>query len=73
MDCHPLTYINTSGLASIAAHAKRIQLRLFRISDPVRRVLEIVGLHQMLKIFPDLKSALNDLTASQPVDPQPAI
>lgn len=70
MDCYPLTYINSSGLASIAAHAKRIHLRLFRISEPIRRVLEIVGLFQMLKIFPDLKSALSDLSTPQPVDPK---
>lgn len=61
MDCNPLTYINTSGLASIAAHAKRIQLRLFRVSEPVRRVFQIVGLEQLLRIFPDLRSALDDL------------
>ena len=67
MDCHPLTYINTSGLASIAAHAKRIHLRLFRVSEPVRRVFQIVGLVQLLRIFPDLRSALQDLTTAQPV------
>jgi anti-anti-sigma regulatory factor len=65
MDCNPLTYINTSGLASIAAHAKRIQLRLFRVSDPVRRVFQIVGLVQLLRIFPDLRSALEDLGKPQ--------
>jgi anti-anti-sigma regulatory factor len=65
MDCNPLTYINTSGLASIAAHARRIQLRLFRVSDPVRRVFQIVGLVQMLRIFPDLTSALDDLVTAR--------
>lgn len=64
MDCNPLTYINTSGLASIAAHAKRIQLRLFRVSEPVRRVFQIVGLVQLLRIFPDLRMALDDLNSS---------
>jgi len=69
MDCHPLTYINTSGLASIAAHAKRIQLRLFRVSEPVRRVFQIVGLVQLLRIHADLRSALDDLIAAQPALP----
>jgi anti-anti-sigma regulatory factor len=69
MDCNPLTYINTSGLASIAAHAKRIHLRLFRVSDPVRRVFQIVGLVQLLRIFPDLRSALDDLHTPQPAIP----
>jgi anti-anti-sigma regulatory factor len=63
MDCHPLSYINTAGLASIAAHAKRLHLRLFRISDPVRKVFEIVGLLQLLRVHSSLQSALNDLVA----------
>lgn len=72
MDCNPLAYINTTGLASIAAHAKRIQLRLFRVSDPVRRVFEIVGLAQLLRIFPDLRSALDDLDTTLPPGPASA-
>ena len=69
MDCNPLAYINTSGLASIAAHAKRIRLRLFRVSESVRRVFQIVGLIEMLRIFPDLRSALDDLTVHSPANP----
>jgi anti-anti-sigma regulatory factor len=61
MDCHPLVYINTAGLASIAAHAKRLHLRLFRVSDPVRRVFEIVGLMQLLHVHSTLQSALDHL------------
>jgi anti-anti-sigma regulatory factor len=66
MDCHPLSYINTAGLASIAAHAKRIRLRLFRVSQPVSRVFEIVGLVQLLRIFPSLQTALDDLGHEYP-------
>jgi anti-anti-sigma regulatory factor len=72
MDCNPLTYINTSGLASIAAHAKRIHLRLFRVSEPVRRVFQIVGLVQLLRIFPDLRSALEDLNTPPQAVPAPS-
>ncbi len=61
MDCHAMTYINTAGLASIAGHAKRLHLRLFRVSEPVRRVFEIVGLTQLLRIMPTLQAALDDL------------
>jgi anti-anti-sigma regulatory factor len=68
MDCHPLTYINTAGLASIAAHAQRLHLRLFRISEPVRKVFEIVGLLQMLRVQPSLQSALDDLVAERATD-----
>jgi anti-anti-sigma regulatory factor len=69
MDCSPLAYINTSGLASIAAHAKRIRLRLFRVSESVRRVFQIVGLTEMLRILPDLRSALDDLATHAPATP----
>jgi anti-anti-sigma regulatory factor len=63
MDCHAMTYINTAGLASIAGHAKRLHLRLFRVSEPVRRVFEIVGLTTLLRILPTLQAALGDLDA----------
>jgi anti-anti-sigma factor len=73
MDCNPLTYINTTGLASIAGYAQRIHLRLFRVSDPVRRVFQIVGLEKLLRIFPDMRSALDDLlvTPAQPLPRSP--
>jgi anti-anti-sigma regulatory factor len=69
MDCHPLTYINTAGLASIAAHAKRLHLRLFRISEPVRKVFEIVGLMHMLRVHASLQGALDDLVNERATDP----
>jgi anti-anti-sigma regulatory factor len=68
LDCHALTYINTAGLASIAAHAKRLHLRLFRISDPVRKVFEIVGLLQMLRVHTSLQAALEDLINERATD-----
>jgi anti-anti-sigma factor len=68
MDCHALTYINTAGLASIAAHAKRLHLRLFRISEPVRKVFEIVGLLQMLRVHGTLQSALDSLVSERGTD-----
>ncbi len=68
LDCHPLTYINTAGLASIAAHAKRLHLRLFRISEPVRKVFAIVGLLHMLRVHPTLQAALDDLVAERGTD-----
>jgi anti-anti-sigma regulatory factor len=65
MDCYQLSYINTAGLASIAGHTKRLRLRLFRLSDPLRKVLEIVGLMRVLNVHPTLSSALADLIAEQ--------
>jgi anti-anti-sigma regulatory factor len=69
MDCHTLTYINTSGLASLAAHARRTRLQLFRVSEPVRRVFEIVGLIHLLKIHASLADALAGLEKSYRADP----
>ena len=65
MDCHSLAYINTSGLANLAAHAKRIHLQLFRVSEPVRRVFEIVGLLHLINIHPTMQLALEQLSYDQ--------
>ena len=38
------SYINSTGLAAFAAHAGRLNMRLFRVSDPIAKVFEITGL-----------------------------
>jgi anti-anti-sigma factor len=61
LDGQLLSYINTSGLASLAAHAKRIQLQVCRVSEPVRRVFDIVGLMPMLNVHATMPVALEQL------------
>lgn len=61
MDCVHLTYINSSGLGALASQATRLNMRLFRMSDPVAKVFEITGLTRAVPAYPDLPSALNAL------------
>ena len=61
VDCIHLTYINSTGLAAFAAHATRLNMRLFRISDPISKVFEITGLTRAVPAYQDLPSALGAL------------
>jgi anti-anti-sigma regulatory factor len=56
--CAELTYINTIGLTSIAAHVKRLRLHLFQVPETVFKVFEIVGLSRYLTLLPGLEEAL---------------
>jgi anti-anti-sigma factor len=61
IDCGELIYINSSGLASIASHLKRLRLRLFNVSPTIYNIFELVGLSHILPIHPDLATCLNGL------------
>jgi anti-anti-sigma factor len=58
VDCIHLLYINSTGLAAFAAHAGRLNMRLFRVSDPIAKVFEITGLTRTVPAYQDLPSAL---------------
>lgn len=58
VDCIHLSYINSTGLAAFAAHAGRLNMRLFRITDPIAKVFEITGLTRAVPAYQDLPSAL---------------
>lgn len=59
VDCAPLTYINSSGLAAFAANSR--MLILFRLPPSITKVFELVGLNRMLRILPSLTTALAEL------------
>ena len=61
VDCIHLAYINSTGLAAFAAHATRLNMRLFRVSDPLAKVFEITGLTRAVPAYQDLPSALGAL------------
>ncbi len=61
VDCIHLAYINSTGLAAFAAHAGRLNMRLFRVSDPLSKVFEITGLTRAVPAYQDLPSALGAL------------
>lgn len=61
MDGIHLTYINSSGLAALASHAPRLNLRFFRVSEAIQKVLEITSLTRVVPTYSDLTSALSAL------------
>jgi len=64
MDGIHLTYINSSGLAALAAHSQRLNLRFFRVSEAIQKVLEITSLTRVVPTYADLTSALAALVRS---------
>ena len=56
-----LSYINSAGLAALASNAPRLNLRCFRISEAIGKVLEITSLQKVIPTYPDLTTALSAL------------
>ncbi len=63
LDCAPMQFIATSALAVLGEQHRRLRLHLCRIPTPIRKVLEIVGMDRLLNIHPDMRSALDALSA----------
>ncbi len=57
-DCQRLTYLNTMALASLAGNAERLHLHACRLSDPIRKVFEMVGINNVIGLHADLQNAL---------------
>ena len=69
-DCNQLTYLNSMALASIAGHAERLHIHCCRLSDPVRKVFELVSLHLVVGVHKDLQTALAALVQEYRAKPQ---
>lgn len=59
-----LQYLSSMGVAAFAANAQRLRLRLLRPSEPIVKVLDMVGLRRLIPCFPDLPKACDDLVAT---------
>ncbi|MBC3541039.1 STAS domain-containing protein [Rufibacter sediminis] len=62
IDCEALSYISSAGLGVLISHmgtleARNIHLVLYGMSDHVRNVFELLGLHQIMNIVPSRKDA----------------
>lgn len=62
VDCQELTYIASAGLGVFTSIIqdfadKNIYLALFNMSEKIKNVFEIVGLHNLLNIVSDLEEA----------------
>ena len=58
VDCSGLKYINSSGIGSLLGASSRGAVRLCCVPDAVQRVLEMVGLDQVLEMFDSVDAAI---------------
>jgi anti-sigma B factor antagonist len=64
IDGKRLEYISSAGLGVFMSYLedfqeKNIDFRIFGLSEKVLEVFKILGLHQLMAIFPDKKTALS--------------
>jgi anti-sigma B factor antagonist len=63
IDCEALSYISSAGLGVLISHmgtleARNIPLVLYGMSEQVKNVFELLGLHLIMCIVPTKKDAL---------------
>ncbi|WP_207431960.1 STAS domain-containing protein [Sabulibacter ruber] len=63
VDCEGLKYISSAGLGVLISHlgtleARQISLVLYGMSDHVKNVFELLGLHMIMTIVPSKKDAV---------------
>ncbi|MBA3939380.1 MAG: STAS domain-containing protein [Planctomycetes bacterium] len=63
LDCANMQYINSTGLAALAAHSDRLRIHLFRIGEPLRKVFDLVGLTHLMQFHDSMQLALEALVA----------
>lgn len=64
IDCSKLNYISSSGLRVFLISQKRVNaaggsLRLCNLQPSIREIFDISGFSNILKIYPDLQSAVS--------------
>ncbi|WP_205499903.1 STAS domain-containing protein [Rufibacter psychrotolerans] len=62
IDCEGLSYISSAGLGVLISHlgtleARQINLVLYGMSDHVKNVFELLGLHLLMTIVPSKQDA----------------
>ncbi|MDA3961109.1 MAG: hypothetical protein PF961_09990 [Planctomycetota bacterium] len=61
LDCAALQAIASPALQTLAKHAARLRLQLFRVPDGISASFKQLGLDRSLAIHPDLRGALQGL------------
>jgi anti-anti-sigma factor len=64
LDCVHLTYINSKGLGALAGSSSRLNLHLFRVPEPIKKVFAMTGLDHLIALHEDLTSAVMALVAA---------
>ena len=61
MDCAPLTYLDSSSMSALNSCAQSMNFQMFRVSEPIMKILTLVGLHKVLPIHHDITTAMDAL------------
>lgn len=63
LDCANLDYISSAALGALIGFARRARenhgdLKLIRLSQKIYNIVELLGFHKILDIFPDMEDAV---------------
>lgn len=72
LDCASLDYISSAALGALIGFARRARenkgdLKLARLSQKIFNIVELLGFHKILDIFPDLDEAVQKFSAPKQV------
>ncbi len=68
LNCAALDYISSAALGALIGFARRAResggdLKLVRLSPKIFNIVELLGFHKILEIFPDMDKALDKFNA----------
>lgn len=63
LDCAGLDYISSASLGALIGFARRARenggdMKLVKLSPKIYNIVELLGFHKILEIYPDLESAV---------------
>lgn len=69
LDCEELDYVSSAALGALIGFARRAReregdLKLSRLSPKILNIVELLGFHKILEIYPDIDSASERFSAS---------
>ncbi|HIE10119.1 MAG TPA: anti-sigma factor antagonist [Kiritimatiellae bacterium] len=67
LDCAGLDYISSASLGALIGFARRARenggdLKLVKLSPKIYNIVELLGFHKILEIYPDLERAVRSFT-----------
>ena len=69
LDAATLAGISSAALSALVKHSEALHLQLCRVPPAIERVINTIGLNKVLRLHPDLPSALDAVVAasSEPI------
>lgn len=71
LDCESLDYVSSAALGALIGFARRARendgdLKLARLSPKILNIVELLGFHKILEIYPDIEAAADAFAESKP-------